>query len=339
MRRPCSTPNAAAAFAAARNSSRPARPPSLVDARRVRGALRSLAERGPTSDRVREDALAEINRVLGRSAGTRRVELRADGTFMRSFVPVGDAFAGLVIPDRRIGGRCAHPRRAESRAPLRGSALPARVFRQHEERSSPLVRHGHVRQSRQGGAAPGEAQVTLSRYVEPLSSKSFEHISSSDRRSNCGRLASTIRPFASCVVDAIDTAQYRRLYDAVGAQWHWTDRRAWSDERLAAHLARAAISVFECLVGDESAGFFELERIPTTPSRSRTSASPSRSSAADSGRRFSPVPSRRHWHSAPARVWLHTCTLDSPHALPNYQSRGFAPFNRETYVVQLPPSD
>jgi predicted RNA-binding Zn ribbon-like protein len=95
---------------------------ALVDARRVRTALRSLAERGPVSERVRGEGLAEINRVLGRSAGTRRVELRPDGTFMRSFVPVGDAFAGLVIPivesaaDALILGelnrvrRCADPR-------------------------------------------------------------------------------------------------------------------------------------------------------------------------------------------------------------------------------------
>src|SRR5437764_15114519 len=38
---------------------------ALVDARRVRSALRSLAERGPLSDRVRTEGLAEINRVLG----------------------------------------------------------------------------------------------------------------------------------------------------------------------------------------------------------------------------------------------------------------------------------
>jgi predicted RNA-binding Zn ribbon-like protein len=95
---------------------------ALVDARRVRSALRSLAERGPMSERIRAEGLAEINRVLGRSAGTRRVELRGDGTFIRSFVPVGDAFAGLVIPvvesaaDALILGelnrvrRCADPR-------------------------------------------------------------------------------------------------------------------------------------------------------------------------------------------------------------------------------------
>ena len=95
---------------------------ALVDARRVRAALRVLAERGALTTQVRLDALAEINRVLGRSAGTRRVELRGDGTFARAFVPVGDAFAGLMIPivesaaDALILGelqrvrRCADPR-------------------------------------------------------------------------------------------------------------------------------------------------------------------------------------------------------------------------------------
>lgn len=95
---------------------------ALVDARRVRSALRTLAERGAMVAQIRADVLAEINRVLGRSAGTRRVEMRADGTFARAFVPVGDAFAGLMIPivesaaDALILGelprvrRCADPR-------------------------------------------------------------------------------------------------------------------------------------------------------------------------------------------------------------------------------------
>jgi predicted RNA-binding Zn ribbon-like protein len=100
---------------------------SLIDARRVRASLRTLAERGVSSERIRLDALGEINRVLGRSAGTRRVDLRSDGSFVRSFVPVGDAFAGLVIPivesaaDALIAGELARVRRcADSRC--------ARVF-------------------------------------------------------------------------------------------------------------------------------------------------------------------------------------------------------------------
>jgi predicted RNA-binding Zn ribbon-like protein len=93
---------------------------ALVDARRVRSALRILAERGTgtsAADQVRGDALNEINRVLGRSAGTRRVERRCDGTYARTFVPVGDAFAGLMIPivesaaDALILGELARVRR------------------------------------------------------------------------------------------------------------------------------------------------------------------------------------------------------------------------------------
>lgn len=71
---------------------------ALSDARRVRTALRALAEWGASAERVRIDALAEINRILGRSAGMRRLERRADGGFVRSFVTAGDAFAGLMIP-------------------------------------------------------------------------------------------------------------------------------------------------------------------------------------------------------------------------------------------------
>lgn len=71
---------------------------TLVDARRVRAALRVLAEKGEQSERVREDAVSEINRVLGRSAGTRRLDPHPDGGYTRTFVPTGDAFAGLMIP-------------------------------------------------------------------------------------------------------------------------------------------------------------------------------------------------------------------------------------------------
>jgi predicted RNA-binding Zn ribbon-like protein len=70
----------------------------LAEARRIRATLRALAERGGHSMDVKRSAVAEINRVLGRSVGTRRLEERPDGTFMRAFVPGGDAFAALMIP-------------------------------------------------------------------------------------------------------------------------------------------------------------------------------------------------------------------------------------------------
>jgi predicted RNA-binding Zn ribbon-like protein len=96
---------------------------ALHEARRMRNVLRALAERGGASgDRATETAIGEINRILGRSAGTRRVEPRSDGGFVRNFVAAGDVFAGLLIPliesaaDALVSGelprvrRCADPR-------------------------------------------------------------------------------------------------------------------------------------------------------------------------------------------------------------------------------------
>lgn len=72
---------------------------ALHESRRVRTVLRALAEKaGATAERATQVAISEINRILGRSAGSRRVEPRAGGGFVRNFVTVGDVFAGLLIP-------------------------------------------------------------------------------------------------------------------------------------------------------------------------------------------------------------------------------------------------
>ncbi len=34
------------------------------------------------------------------------------------------------------------------------------------------------------------------------------------------------------------------------------------------------------------------------------------------------------WETGAARVWAHTCSLDGPHALANYEARGFRIFDR-----------
>jgi GNAT superfamily N-acetyltransferase len=39
------------------------------------------------------------------------------------------------------------------------------------------------------------------------------------------------------------------------------------------------------------------------------------------------------WQLKPSRIWLHTCTLDHPAALPNYLKRGFRAVREETYEI------
>ena len=134
--------------------------------------------------------------------------------------------------------------------------------------------------------------------------------------------------------DRITPQHYRRLYAAVGHRWHWRDRDAWSDEMLAAHLARSEIAVWECLVGAESAGYFELEHSGDSVEIAYFGLAPD-----FIGRGLGKAMLTRAVQEAfalgPVRVWLHTCTLDSPRALPNYLARGFTPTRRERYVAEL----
>jgi GNAT superfamily N-acetyltransferase len=43
---------------------------------------------------------------------------------------------------------------------------------------------------------------------------------------------------------------------------------------------------------------------------------------------------RDAWERGATRVWLHTCTLDHPSALPNYRKRGFLPYRTEVYETE-----
>lgn len=42
------------------------------------------------------------------------------------------------------------------------------------------------------------------------------------------------------------------------------------------------------------------------------------------------------WRRGANRVWLHTCTLDHPGALPNYLKRGFRAVREESHLADLP---
>jgi GNAT superfamily N-acetyltransferase len=132
---------------------------------------------------------------------------------------------------------------------------------------------------------------------------------------------------------AIGVAQYRRLYEAVGYRWYWRDRNAWSDERLAAHLARPEISVWECLVDGESAGYFELERRDDGSVEIAYFGLIETFVGRGAGKAMLTRAAREAWALGANRVWLHTCTLDSPRALPNYKARGFEAFRTETYTA------
>jgi GNAT superfamily N-acetyltransferase len=135
--------------------------------------------------------------------------------------------------------------------------------------------------------------------------------------------------------DDISVAEYRRLYRDVGERWQWKDRTNWSDERMAAHLASPDVRVWECIVAGESAGYFELARHADGSVEIAYFGLIERFMGRGIGKAMLTRAAEEAWALGATRVWLHTCTLDSPRALPNYKARGFEESHRETFVLEL----
>ena len=135
--------------------------------------------------------------------------------------------------------------------------------------------------------------------------------------------------------DDISVDEYRRVYRAVGDQWHWHDRNAWSDEQLGQYLASPDVVVWELQVANETAGFFELARHDDGSMEIAYFGLSAPFIGRGLGKAMLTRATEEAWRFNPTRVWLHTCTLDSPHALPNYLARGFEETRKETFRVAI----
>ena len=133
--------------------------------------------------------------------------------------------------------------------------------------------------------------------------------------------------------DPCPVALYRALYRDVGEAYHWRDRLAWSDETLATHLAQPGVEVWVLHVGNERAGYAELVRHDDGSVEIAYFGLRAPFHGRGLGGHLLTATARRAWASGASRVWLHTCTLDGPAALPNYVARGFTPYRTETYAV------
>lgn len=130
-------------------------------------------------------------------------------------------------------------------------------------------------------------------------------------------------------------AQSRHYYAVVGDTWHWHDRNAWSDEQYAAYLARPGVALWVLRFGDEDAGYVEYERHADGSIEIALFGLLPRFIGRGFGKHLLTVAVEEAWRQRPHMVWLHTCSLDSPRALPNYKARGFVPFREERYTTVL----
>ncbi|HSP63519.1 MAG TPA: GNAT family N-acetyltransferase [Pyrinomonadaceae bacterium] len=126
---------------------------------------------------------------------------------------------------------------------------------------------------------------------------------------------------------------YRHLYVEVGKNYHWIDRLPWADEQIAAHLQQAEISLWLMTQDDATAGYFELRRCEDGSVEIAYFGLLPEFLGRGLGKHLLTCATEQAWADGANRVWLHTCTLDDPAALPNYLKRGFRPFKTEKYSI------
>jgi GNAT superfamily N-acetyltransferase len=132
---------------------------------------------------------------------------------------------------------------------------------------------------------------------------------------------------------APDVQEYRVLYDAVGRDWRWMDRKRISDETLAFLIQHPRVELYVLLVNGVRAGYAELDRRIGGSVEIVYFGLTRDYIGRGLGAWFLQRVVQLAWAGDTTRVWLHTCTLDHPRALPNYVRAGFQPFKVETVEV------
>jgi GNAT superfamily N-acetyltransferase len=131
---------------------------------------------------------------------------------------------------------------------------------------------------------------------------------------------------------------FRYLYAEVGRRYHWLDRLSWTREQIRARLAQPGVTLWVLSIKGAPAGYFELERHPDGSVEIAYFGLLPEFLGRGLGKHLLTAAVEAAWALGPNRVWLHTCTLDDPAALPNYKARGFEPYREIVYETEVPTS-
>ncbi len=136
-------------------------------------------------------------------------------------------------------------------------------------------------------------------------------------------------------VSACPPPFYRYLYAEVGREWHWVDRLGWDDEAIRTHVAQPSVTLWVLTMSESPAGWFELKGHDDGSTEIAYFGILPAYRRRGLGKYLLAEAVRHAWETGAHRVWLHTCTLDDPAALPNYVARGFRPYREEAYTVDV----
>ena len=150
------------------------------------------------------------------------------------------------------------------------------------------------------------------------------------------------RPIDLDTIGPPDALLASSTFDEVGAPHYWLARKDWSPRLWQGYLSRPEIHAWIVRVDDHVAGLVELRSDPGRDVEMITFGLVPEFTGRGFGGHTLTLATRLAWDlpqsdgTSVKRVWLHTNSLDHPHAKPNYERRGFRVFRTEHVQREIP---
>jgi len=138
--------------------------------------------------------------------------------------------------------------------------------------------------------------------------------------------------------DTPSTVFYRHLYRSVGERYRWVDRLVMPVDELRAIIQDDRVEISVLAVDGQTAGYSELDRRQANEIELTYFGLFPGFVGKGLGTYFLDWTLRKAWSFQPRRVWIHTCDLDHPAALPTYLKAGFTVYD-EKIIDQIIPDD
>ncbi|WP_114944721.1 GNAT family N-acetyltransferase [Microvirga calopogonii] len=133
-----------------------------------------------------------------------------------------------------------------------------------------------------------------------------------------------------------DHPRYRALFRTIGEPWLWFSRAMMPDAELAAILDDPEVEAYALHDGTADVGLLELDFRPKEEAELAFLGLVPGFIGRGAGRFLMHEAVERAFSRPVERLFVHTCTLDSPGALPFYIRSGFTPYRRAIEVADDP---
>jgi len=131
-------------------------------------------------------------------------------------------------------------------------------------------------------------------------------------------------------------ADYLALFRKVGEPWLWASRLLMAEADVQAVIHHPGIDIQLVRNDNMVVGFIELDFRKTGQCEIAFFGLVTEMNGKGHGRWMMNQALERAWQDGIERVWLHTCTQDSPRALPFYQQCGFRIFKQQLDMMPDP---